>query len=193
MTRNYTLHRIVYTALMAALIFVLLTFLTFPFMGTKIHPSNAADMLAGLLLGPWYGGLAAGIGNALYDLTHGYGLESLVTFAMKFLSAMLVGLISRAYRREGPMLKSRDHLRVVLACVVSGVVYVALYMLKTFIKQHFIGGVPLDGTWVAMGQKLPGSLINNGFAIVVAPLFYTALRPALNAIGVIDQLRPRKN
>ena len=193
MTRNYTLHRIVYTALMAALIFVLLSFLTFPFMGTKIHPSNAADMLAGLILGPWYGGLAAGIGNALYDLTHGYGLESLVTFAMKFLSAMLVGLISQAYRRKGPMLKGRDHFRVVLACVVSGVVYVALYMLKTFIKQHFIGGVPLDGTWVAMGQKLPGSLINNGFAIVVAPLFYTALRPALNAIGVIDQLRPRKN
>lgn len=192
MKKKITIHQIVFTALMAALIFALLSLLTFPFLGSKIHPSNAADMLAGLILGPWLGGLAAGIGNALYDVTHGYGLEALVTFAMKFIAAMLVGMISRAYRKEGPWLKGKDHLRVILACVVSGVVYIALYMLKTFIKQHFIGGVPLEGTWVAMGEKLPGTLINNGFAIVVAPLFYTALRPALNAIGVIDRLRPNK-
>ena len=191
MSRKITIHHIVYTALMAALIFALLSLLTFPFMGTKLHPSNAADMLAGLILGPWYGGLAAGIGNALYDLTVGYGLESLVTFVMKFAAAMLVGLISQAYRKEGPMLKGRDHLQVVLGCVVSGLVYVALYMLKTFVKQHYVGGVPLDGTWVAMLERLPGTLINNGFAIVVAPIFYTALRPALNAIGVLRQLKPK--
>ena len=65
-------------------------------------------------------------------------------------------------------------------------------MLKTFIKQHYIGGVPLDGTWVAMLGKLPATAINNGFAAVVTPIFYTALRPALNAIGVIRQLRPKE-
>ena len=89
-------------------------------------------------------------------------------------------------------MRGKDHLRVVLGCVVSAVVYVALYMLKTFIKQHYVGGVPLDGTWVAMLEKLTGSLINNGFAAVVTPIFYIALRPALNAAGVIERLRPRK-
>ena len=193
MKNSIKIHHIVYTALMAAIIYAVVSLLTFPFMGTKLHPSNVFDMLAGLILGPWFGGLAAGIGNSLYDIIHGYGiLEALVTFAMKFIAAMLAGLIANAYRKEGSTLRGKDHLRVVLGCVVSAVVYVALYMLKTFIKQHYVGGVPLDGTWVAMLEKLTGSLINNGFAAVVTPFFYIALRPALNAAGVIGQLRPRK-
>lgn len=193
MKKSIGIHHIVYTALMAAIIFAVVSLLSFPFLGSKLHPSNVFDMLAGLILGPWFGGLAAGIGNGLYDVIRGYGvLEALVTFAMKFCAAMLAGLISGAYRKTGNVLKSREHVRVVLACLASAVGYVALYMLKTFVKQHFIGGVPLDGTWVVMLEKLPGSLINNGFAFVVAPILYTALHPALNRIGVIAQLRPKQ-
>ena len=43
-----------------------------------------------------------------------------------------------------------------------------------------------------MLAKLPATAINNGFAAVVTPLLYTALRPALKAIGVIDRLRPER-
>ena len=193
MKKSIKLHHIVYTALMAAIIFAVVNLLTFPFMGTKLHPSNVFDLLAGLILGPWLGGLAAGIGNFLYDLTIGYGiLEALITFAMKFCAAMLAGLIAGAYRKEGNVLKGNGHVRVILGCLAGALGYVALYMLKTFVKQHFVGGVALDGTWLVMLEKLPGSLINNGFALVVAPILYTALRPALNRIGVIEQLRPKQ-
>ena len=191
MKNSVKIHHIVYTALMAAIIYAVVSLLSFPFMGTKLHPSNVFDLLAGLILGPWFGGLAAGIGNFLYDIVHGYGiLEALVTFAMKFFAAMLAGLISGAYRKEGNMLKGSEHVRVILGCLAGALGYVALYMLKTFVKQHYVGGVPLEGTWIAMLEKLPGSLINNGFAFVVTPILYTALRPALNRIGVIEQLRP---
>ena len=192
MSRKNPIFPIVYTALMAAMVYVL-TLLYVPLGESRVHCGNAASMLAGLILGPWLGGVASGIGAFFFDLTHGYDfLEAMVTFASKFLMSMAAGLIAGAYKQEGSILKGKGHFRVVLGCVVGGLVYIALYMFKTFVKQHYVGGVPLDGTWVAMLGKLPATAINNGFAAVVTPIFYTALRPALNAIGVIDQLRPRK-
>ena len=193
MSKKNPIYAIVYTALMAAIVYVL-TLLYVPLGESRVHFGNAASMLAGLILGPWLGGLASGIGAFFFDLTHGYEfVEALVTFASKFLMAMAAGLVAGAYKKEGNVLNGKGHLRVVLGCVVGGLVYIALYMLKTFVKQHYVGGVPLDGTFTAMLAKLPATAINNGFAAVVTPILYTALRPALNAIGVVDRLRPRRS
>ena len=193
MKTRSSIHAIVYTALMAAIVYVL-TLLFIPLGESKVHMGNAASMLAGLLLGPWLGGLASGIGAFFFDLTRGgYGLlEALVTFASKFLMAAAAGLVANAYRQEGNVLNGKGHLRVVLGCVVGGLTYIALYMLKTYVKQRFLAGVPLEGTVAAMLAKLPATAINNGFAAVVTPILYTALRPALNRIGVIEQLRPAR-
>lgn len=192
MSKKNPIYAIVYTALMAAIVYVL-TLLYVPLGESRVHFGNAASMLAGLILGPWLGGLASGIGAFFFDLTHGYEfVEALVTFASKFLMAMAAGLVAGAYKEEGNVLNGKGHLRVVLGCVLGGLVYIALYMLKTFVKQHYVGGVPLDGTFTAMLAKLPATAINNGFAAVVTPILYTALRPALNAIGVLERLRPNK-
>ncbi len=190
-TKN-PIHATVYTALMAAVCFVL-TLIYVPLGESRVHFGNAGSMLSGLLLGPWLGGLASGIGAFLFDLTHGYGIvEAIVTFVSKFLMAMACGLVAGAYRQEGNLLNKTGNLRMILGCVVGGLTYVALYMLKTYIKQRFVAGIPLEGTWAVMLAKLPATAINNGFAAVVTPILYTALRPALNRIGVIGQLRPER-
>jgi uncharacterized membrane protein len=192
MKTRSSLHVVIYTALMAAVVYVL-TLLYVPLGESRVHFGNAASMLAGLILGPYLGGLASGIGAFFFDLTHGYGVvEAIVTFLSKFLMAMAAGLVADAYRKEGNVLDGKGHLRVVLGCVVGGLTYIALYMLKTFIKTHYVAEVPLEGTWTTMLAKLPATAINNGFAAVVTPILYTALRPALNAIGVLDRLRPAK-
>ena len=190
MKTKSSVHRIVFTALMAAIVFVL-TLLYVPLGESKVHFGNAGSMLAGLLLGPWLGGAASGIGAFLFDLTHGYSLvEALVTFVSKFLMAMTAGLVAGAYRQSGNLLNRAGTVRMVLGCVVGGLTYIALYMLKTYVKQRYVVEVSLDGTLAAMLAKLPATAINNGFAAVVTPLLYTALRPALNRIGIIDRLRP---
>ena len=190
MKSKITVHAIVYTALMAALCYAL-TLLYVPLGASRVHFGNAASLLAGLLLGPWYGGLASGIGAFFFDLTYGgYGIvEALVTFASKFLMAMAAGLIAGVYKTEGSLLDRRGHVRVVLGCVIGGLVYICLYMLKTFVKQHWVGGVALGGTWTAMKLKFPATAINNGFAAVVTPILYTVLRPALNRAGVMRQMK----
>ena len=55
---------------MAALVYVV-TMFRFPLLGSKVHFANAMCLLAGLLLGGGYGGAAAGLGSALYDLLAG--------------------------------------------------------------------------------------------------------------------------
>lgn len=188
-TARITTHKLVFTALMAALVY-LLTLLYIPLLGSRVHFGNAASILGGLLLGPWFGGTASGIGAMLFDLTHGYGfVEALVTFASKFAMAMVTGLIARSNREEGKLMSKSANLRMVIGSVAGGLTYIVLYMLKTYIKSRFIAGLPLDGTWEAMKLKLPATAINNGFAAVVAPLFYTAIRPALESIGILRPLR----
>ena len=62
MKRTWTTQKIVYTAVLAALVCAV-TFFRFPLLGSKIHFANAMCLLSGLLMGPVTGGLAAGLGS----------------------------------------------------------------------------------------------------------------------------------
>lgn len=180
----FTPYQIVFIAMMAALVCVV-TFFRFPLMGSKVHFANSMCLLSGLLLGPVGGGLAAGIGSALYDaLFGGYGvLDCAVTFVSKFAMAFICALIA-GHRTESGGRK----FRVAAACVAGALSYVVLYMLKTFLFQRFIYGYPGDAVWVTMLSKLPASLINAVFAMVVTPLIYAALLAALKKASVLGQL-----
>ena len=178
--KKISVYSIVFTALMAALVCVA-TFLRFPLLGSKVHLGNTACLLAGLLLGGPMGGLAAGIGSALNDLVSGYAIdELLVTFVSKFLMALICAAIVR---------KSEKRSVTVLGCAVGAFSYVALYMLKTYIYRRFVYGLPLDATWAVMLSKLPASLINAVFALIVAPILYAAIRPALKKAGLLEKLK----
>ncbi len=43
-----------------------------PLTGGYVHPGDGMVLLSGWLLGPWWGGAAAGIGSMLVDLLGGY-------------------------------------------------------------------------------------------------------------------------
>lgn len=84
---------LVYTALMTALVFVA-TFtikVPVPFTNGYIHPGDSMVFLAGLLLGPFYGAFAAGIGSALADLIAGYTFWMIPTLLIKGLMGFVVG------------------------------------------------------------------------------------------------------
>ena len=180
---SFNTYRIVFTGVMAAVVFVV-TFFRFPLLGSKVHFANAMCLLSGLLFGPVYGGLAAGIGSGLYDLIGGYGLdEAAGTLVSKFCMAFICALIAGTHKGHD------NKARIILGGVIGALSYVALYMLKTFVYQHYVYGYPLDAVWITMGGKLPASLINAVFAMIVAPIFYTALRPILEQAGILEKLK----
>ena len=73
------LYRIVFVGVLAAMVYVV-TLFRFPLLGSKVHFANAVCLLAGMLLGPVFGGVAAGLGSAIYDAFAGYDvLNVLIT------------------------------------------------------------------------------------------------------------------
>ena len=185
--RQFSVFNITFIAMMAAMVYVV-TLFRFPLLGSKVHFANAVCLLGGILLGPLQGGLAAGIGSALYDAVAGYDfINVLITLVSKFAMAYVCGLI--LYHDESKVDKPD---RTVLACVCGALTYVFLYMLKTFIYNQFVYGYPIDAVWATMLSKLIPSLINAGVAIVAAPLFYHAVLPALRSTGLLERMRTQE-
>ena len=184
MKKNDLTLKIVFCGMMAAIVCVI-TLLRFPLLGSKVHFANAMCLISGLLLGPVWGGLAAGLGSALYDgLLGGYDIiETLITFVSKFAMAWVCAELA------GKACEEKNYARITVASVAGAYSYVVLYMLKTFVKSRFVLGIPLDGTWAAMFSKLPASLINAVVAFVAAPILYAAIRPALARAGILQKLK----
>ena len=177
-------YRLTFVGVMAAMIYVV-TFFRFPLLGSKVHFANALCLLSGMLLGPWWGGAAAGLGSALYDaLGGGYDfINVLITLVSKFAMGFVCGKLFAAWRDEF------KPARTVFACVCGALTYVALYMLKTYVYQRFVYGYPLETVGPVMVSKLIPSLINAGLAVVAAPVFYHALQPALRHAGIWEKLK----
>ena len=186
MKKKMSAHRIAYIAILAALVYVVIWISRFPIFSSKLNLSNVICLLSALLMGPFAGGLAAGMGSAIFDLTlGGYGaIEALVTFVSKFAMAWVCGIIAFSAGK-----KADHHGWNIAGCVAGAWTYVALYMLKTYVKNRFIFPVPLDKVWVALAGKFPASAINAVAAMIVAPILYTALRPALQKAGLLDKIR----
>src|SRR5699024_3470646 len=96
---------------------------------TAFTLANILCALSGLLLGPWWGALAAGMGSAIYDmLDPEYIVEAPITFVTKGLYGLVAGVIlyyvfRTAREKYGPQL-------VATACAAVG--YMVLYSVKVF-------------------------------------------------------------
>ena len=178
MRKKMNAYTIAFIGVMAAIIYVV-TMFRFPLFGSKVHFANAMCLLGGMLFGPLYGGLAAGIGSALYDLTlYNEGIVNLlITFVSKFTMAWVCGCIVW-HRGE----RDENIARSIIAAVAGALTYVALYMLKTFIFQRFVYAYPMEAVWATMLSKFIPSIINAAVAVVAAPILFKAVMPALRQL-----------
>ena len=186
MSKKFTLQKILYIAVLTALVFVV-TYFRFPLLGSKVHFANAVCLLGGFLLGPLGGGIAAGLGSMLYDLFYYPSdlLTYVITFVSKFAMAWVCGMIAYGGGRH-----AEKHGWNIAAAVIGAWTYVALYMLKTYCYKLLIERVPMEGVWIAMAEKFPASAINAVVAMIVAPILYTALRPALQKAVILRKMQP---
>lgn len=155
------------TALLAALVAVtsgLRVQIPLPVGDTALHLGNILCLLSGLLLGPVYGGVAAGVGSALYDLTNPLYLTSApFTLAFKFLMAAVAGLIAHRGARTGDRLGWNF-----LGCAAGSAAYTVLYVAKGFFTNLWFLRLPLEAAAVAVVPKLVVSLVNGLMAVAVA-------------------------
>ena len=81
-------HKIVVTALLASLVCVATMVIKVPMPYGYANLGDSIVLLAGWVLSPLYGFLAAAIGSALADILSGYALYAPVTFIIKGLMAV---------------------------------------------------------------------------------------------------------
>ena len=156
--KNKRLYSIVTVGLMAALVYVgnyLQIKIPNGGLVTRIHLGNSMCLLAGLLFGRLRGGLSSGIGAALYDLFDPvYIVSAPYTFFSKFAMGFTAGHIRKHSKNE----KSA----VIWAAVAGQLVYIVLYLLKTFISQILLGE-PVSVALKLTGVNAITSTINEVF------------------------------
>lgn len=171
--------KIVFTALMAALTVAgsaLRITIPVDIAGTtSFHLGNIMCALGGILLGPWYGALSAGIGSALYDMMNPlYISEAWITFLTKGAYGLAAGLVVKC----GP--KPWTYAQATAATVAGALTYAALYLAKTcFYGGMLLQGLPLQAAVLLIVPKLPATAFNAIIAIIFAPILAVSIRKAL--------------
>ena len=182
--KNVPAAGLAFAGMMIALVFVS-NYISIPTAFSRLHVANAVCMLAGMLFGGVRGGIIAGLGSALFDLTFpAYVAESWITFINKGAMALACGVI---VNDKGNTL-SRPVISII-GSLTGAVLYIALYLLKSYVQIRWVTPVPADTVAAALVGKLSSAAINGLFAMVVAPLLYGALYPALKKAGLYNHLR----
>ena len=119
--------KLVTTALFAALTCVATMIIQIPTV-TKgyINLGDCIVLLSGYMLGPVYGGIAAGIGAALADIISSYTIYAPATFVIKFLVALCAGSIFRFGSKN------------ILKMIVAGIAGELIMILGYFAYECFI-------------------------------------------------------
>lgn len=191
--QNKKLLKMISVGLMAALVFVgnYMQFKIPVSIGdvTRIHLGNSMCLLAGLLFGPGIGGLASGIGAGLFDLFDPiYIVSAPYTFCSKFAMGFLAGYLNR--RLAGEERKYRP-LGVVIAGVAGQLVYIFLYLFKSYVTLRLVG-TESHAALLAVIPKIATSGVNAVAAVLISvPLFF-ALKKALSHTGFYGIITGKK-
>ena len=180
MCKNQTIStkRIAFTALMAALTCAGSAIrITMPIQiadSTSIHLGNIMCALSGILLGPWLGGLAAGLGSAIYDMFNPlYIAEAWMTFLMKGVYGLIPGLIMLLWKKEWKIWQAA------VASAGGALAYAALYLLKTYWKSVLVKGYLHEAAMLGVVAKIPSTVFNGAVAVIFAPILAVAIGSAL--------------
>ena len=177
--------KVVFAALMAALCYIGFSFFRIDIpVGsekTAFHLGNVFCVLAALLIGGFWGGMSGAIGMTIADLTSGYVTSAPKTFLLKLCIGLVAGFVAHKIFH----ISKDDNRKVPLPAAtflssLAGMSFnvVADPVVGYFYKTYVLG-VPQDAAviWAKMGAVT--TLVNAIVAVIVATLFYLALRPAL--------------
>lgn len=175
---------IAFSAIFMALVFVATYMVKFPIsLGWGyIHLGDSVVLLSGMLLGPIYGAIAAGIGSFIADFASGYAIYAVPTLIIKGSAAFFVGLAYKNLKgedRKGKnfVLKAIYHSIVAYICVVVGYFAADLLLAQLVL-------VDTEGS-TAYGYAAYGVIPNSlqiGFGIFASFVLYGLLKKPFDDI-----------
>lgn len=193
MKKNSTVMKIAQTALFAALCYVIFTYLQIkiPMPGgdaTSIHLGNAFCVLAALLLGGWYGGLAGAIGMGIADVMDPiYITGAPKTFILKLCIGLITGLVAHKIAKINESTDKKYIFKWSLLASVAGLAFnvIADPIVGYFYKQYILGQ-PQQMAEVLAKWSAAATFVNAILSTIVVVIIYNALRPALAKSGMLE-------
>lgn len=190
--RKQTVIKLAQTALLAALCFVSFTFLQIkiPMPGgdaTSLHIGNAFCVLAALLLGGVYGGLAGAIGMTIADILDPiYIVGAPKTFILKFCIGLIVGLVAHRIAKINESTDKKYVFRWSLIASIAGLGFnvIADPLVGYFYKQYILGQ-PQQMAEVLAKWSTATTFVNAVVSTVLVAVLYNVLRPVLLKGGLL--------
>ena len=161
--KNQTLRQLVLSAMFAALCWAATMLVQIPTAAGYTNIGKGMCLLSGLVLGPWYGFFAAGIGSALADLICGYAYYVPATFVIKGLVALVAAQLLRPLLKKGGR---PPFWRLALIELPSESIMVFGY----FGYEALVLGQGL-----AAAASVPNNLVQAAVGIVLSAVLYTVL------------------
>lgn len=190
--RNETTMKLAQTAILAALCYVVFTFLQIkiPLPGgdaTSLHLGNAFCVLAALLIGGVYGGAAGAIGMGIADIMDPvYITGAPKTFVLKFLIGVIVGLVAHKYAKIGESTDKKYIFKWSLIASVAGLGFnVFADPIVGYFYKMYVLGQPQEVAGILAKWSTGTTFINAVMSSVVAMMLYNILRPALAKSGLL--------
>lgn len=181
------------TAVLAALSYVAFTFLQIkvPLPGgdaTSFHLGNAICLLAALLLGGAYGGLAGALGMTIGDLFDPvYIIYAPKTFILKFCIGLITGLIAHKLGKLSHNNKVSHQIKwSVIACVCGMLFNVIFDPLLGFLYKVVIIGK--DAAEVTLVWNFTTTGVNAVISVIAAVLLYVPIRKALTKANMFIKI-----
>lgn len=193
MKTNSTVMKIAQTALFAALCYVIFTYLQIkiPMPGgdaTSIHLGNAFCVLAALLLGGWYGGIAGAIGMGIADVMDPiYITGAPKTFILKLCIGLITGLVAHKIAKINESTDKKYIFKWSLLASVAGLAFnvIADPIVGYFYKQYILGQ-PQQMAEVLAKWSAATTFVNAILSTIVVVIIYNALRPVLANSGMLE-------
>ena len=191
------LQRITAIAMLAALSYVVFTFLQIKISlpggdATSIHLGNAVCVLGALLMGGVAGGIGGAIGMTIGDLLDPvYVIYAPKTFVLKLCIGLITGLIAHRIGKIDATDDRRRIFRWSLIAAVGGLLFNVIFdpLLGYFYKLVILGKPAAELT---LAWNMASTTINAVLSTVAAVAVYMVLRPALQRAGLYGKLVPRK-
>lgn len=188
--KNSKIFKLAQTALFAALCFVTFTFIQIklPVPGggaTSLHVGNAFCVLAALLLGGLYGGLAGAIGMSIADILDPvYILSAPKTFVLKLCIGLITGLVAHKYAKINSSNDKKYIFKWVIISSACGLAFNVVFdpIVGYFYKQYILGQ-PQKVASVLAKLSAVTTFVNAVVSVILVSLLYSALVPALKRAG----------
>lgn len=160
---------------------------------TAFHFGNVFCVMAALLLGGYWGGLAGAIGMTVGDLTTAYVTSAPKTFLLKLCIGLIVGFVAHNIFKLSRTHSAKYVTGVTILASACGMGFniVADPLVGYFYKTYLLG-VPQEISKALAKMSALTTFVNAIVAVIAASFFYLALRPALKKSGLFVQVDAEK-